>query len=280
MRNSHATEKNPAVEDWSDGYRQKGNSHFFAAALTALADKNVGNGGLMLIGLLGQRDIPGVTLRNAQAVLRWDLRPSLWSHAFLIADRTGANSIKKTKILEVPLHPRDGTFPRPEDNAVHETELRFYENWRIDADAALLAVSMTDEEADLVAERARDYNVDRLRYNFWETLGIWQSYLWASGGRQNPLREAIPIFSSAYVEMAFEAIHFDITPGASERNSAPEHIWNAALWWHQPIQEMYQRKISGFCVLRDKDCSLLSSDDPVYEKRERTPAPPPPAKED
>jgi hypothetical protein len=222
----------------------------------------------MMIGLLGQRDIPGVMLRNAQAVLRWDLRPSLWSHAFLISERRGGKPAKKTKILEVPMQPRDGSFPRPEDNAVHETQLSFYDDRRVDANVALLAVSMTDAEADAVSERSRDYNVDRLRYNFWDTLGIWQSYLWASGGRQNPLREAIPIFSSAFIEMAFEAIHFDITPGASERNSAPEHIWNAALWWHKPMSEMYQRHISGYCVLRDKGCSLLSSDDPVYEKRE------------
>lgn len=279
MRNSQATEKNPAIEDWSESYRQKKNSHFFGDALTALAKKGASHDGLMLIGLLGQRDIPGVMLRTAQSVLRWDLRPSLWSHAFLIANRINGSPVKKTKILEVPIHPRDGTFPRPEDNAVHETELRFYDDSRIDANAALLAVSMTEAEADSVAARARNYNIDRLRYNFWETLGVWQSYLWASGGRQNPLREAIPIFSSAYIEMAFEAIQFDITPGASERNSAPEHIWNAALWWQEAMGEMYQRRISGFYVLRDEGCSLLSSDDPVYKKRERL-VPPPPTGDD
>jgi hypothetical protein len=269
MRNSLATEKNPAIADWSGDYQKKNNMQFFAAALAALAENGAGNDGLMAIGLLGQRDIPGVTLRNAQSVLRWDLRPSLWSHAFLIAEPIGEKFDKKTRILEVPLHARDGSFPRPEDNAVHETELGVYENPRLDANVALLAVEMKKEEAELVATRARDYNVDRLRYNFWDTLGIWQSYLWASGGRQNPLREAIPIFSSAYIEMAFEAIQFDITPGASERNSAPEHIWNAALWWHGPMQEMYKREIRGFCVLRDEGCSLLSADDPLYEKRER-----------
>ena len=269
MRNSLATEKNNAIEDWSDDYQKKNNTQFFAAALAALAEKGAGNDGLMAVGLLGQRDMPGVMLRNAQSVLRWDLRPSLWSHAFLIAERTGEKFDKKTPILEVPLHARDGSFPRPEDNAVHETELDVYDNPRREANVALLAVEMKKDEAELVATRARDYNLDRLRYNFWDTLGIWQSYLWASGGRQNPLREAIPIFSSAYIEMAFEAIQFDITPGASERNSAPEHIWNAALWWHGPMKEMYKREIRGFYVLRDEGCSLLSADDPLYRKRGR-----------
>jgi hypothetical protein len=273
MRNSLAKTKNPRIDDWSDQYQRKGNAHFFADALSALAKEGVGNDGLMVIGLLGQRDIPGVMLRNAQSVLRWDLRPSLWSHAFLIAEPIGKTFNKKARILEVPIHARDGSFPRPEDNAVHETELRFYENPRLDANVALLAVSMTNEQARTVATRARNFNVDRLRYNFWETLGVWQSYLWATGGRQNPLREAVPIFSSAYIEMAFEAIQFDITPGASERNSAPEHLWNAALWWHEPMQEMYKREMIGFYVLRDVGCSLLSADDPLYEKGEK-PAPP------
>jgi hypothetical protein len=270
MRNSLAKEKNSAIEDWSKEYHRKSNNRFFADAFAALARNGMGNGGLMAIGLLGQRDIPGVMLRNAQSVLRWDLRPSLWSHAFLVAERIGEEFHSKTKILEVPLHARDGSFPRPEDNAVHETELRVYDNPRVDANAALIAVSMTDEEAGLVEKRARNYNADRFRYNLWETLGVWHSYLWASGGRQNPLREGVPIFSSAYIEMAFEAIQFDITPGASERNSAPEHIWNAALWWHEPMEQMYQRRISGCYVLRDEGCSLLSADDPVYQKAERS----------
>jgi hypothetical protein len=262
MRHSRSTTKNPQVEDWTSSFRDRGNLEFFGAALDALKKKDVGNGGLMMIGLLGQRDIPGYTLRTAQSVLRWDARPSLWSHAFLIGARIGPepDALAKAPVWEVTLHSREGRFPLPEQNGVSEVRLRVYQDLKVDANAALVAVKMTDDEADRVRRRAADHNVDRIRYNLWETLGIWQGYLWSQGGRPNPLREGVPIFSSSYVEMTFEAINLDLTPGASERNSAPEHIWNAAVWWHEAFARE-GHPVSGYYVLRDKGCSMVGTDE-------------------
>ena len=262
MRHSRSTTKNPQVEDWTTSFRDKGNLEFFGAALDAFRRKDVGNGGLMTIGLLGQRDIPGYTLRTAQSVLRWDARPSLWSHAFLLAARVGPepDALARAPLWEVTLHSREGKFPLPEQNGVGEVLLRVYQDPKVDANAAILAVQMNHDDADRVRRRATDHNVDRIRYNLWETLGIWQGYLWAQGARPNPLREGVPIFSSSYVEMAFEAINLDIAPGASERNSAPEHIWNAAVWWHEAFARE-RHPVSGYCVLRDKGCSIVSTDE-------------------
>ena len=262
MRHSRSTTKNPNLEDWSASYLTSGNLEFFGAALAALAKKDLGNGGLMVIGLLGQRDLPGYTLRTAQSVLRWDARPGLWSHVFLIADRVGPQpaDLGKAPVWEVTLHPRDGKFPKPENNGVGEVELRNYQDLKVDANAALLAVKMSDDDAGKVKQRASDHNADRIRYNLWESLGIWQGYLWSQGARPNPLREGVPIFSSSYVEMAFEAINLDLTPGASERNSAPEHIWNAAVWWHEAFARE-GHPIGGYYVLRDKGGSLMSTDE-------------------
>lgn len=261
MRNSRIKQKSTTVHDWTERHLKSTNMQFFADALGALSRENTGNGGLMVIGLLGQRDLPGVTVRQAQSVLRWDLRPSLWSHVFLIAEPVIARSrtLSETRILEVTLHARTGEFPRPEKNGVTEGRLGLYDNPFVDANAALLAVSMTDKEVQKVSERATDYNVDRLRYNLWETLGVWQAYLWANGARPNPLRDGFPVFSSSYAEMVFEAIQFDLSPGASERNSAPEHIWNTALWWHEVLREQ-KRQITGYYVARDKGCALMDSD--------------------
>lgn len=263
MRHSRVTERNPKIIDWSADYQNKTNLQFFTDALRKLKRDGVSNDGLMLIGLLGQRDLPGHTLRMAQSVLRWDLRPSLWSHAFLLAYRVRtrrSSDVQRAPILEVTLHPRSGEFPKPENNGVVQGRLGFYENPKVDANAALLAIQMSPEEAEAVQQHAWNFNIDRLRYNLWETLGIWQGYLWSQGTRPNPLQEGVPIFSSAYVEMAFEAINLDLTPGASERNSAPEHIWNAAVWWHRNYQE-FGHPISGYYVLRDRGGSMLSTDE-------------------
>jgi hypothetical protein len=260
MRDSGAREPNRRVEEWEAPRYPDGNLEFFADALRGLEEQQLGNGGIATIGFLGQRDIPGVTLRQAQAVLRWDRRPSLWSHVFLISERANLDDIGATPILEVPMYPRTGVFPRPERNAVSEGMLGQYHAPGIDANVGLVSVSMSEKDATDVRDRALDYNIDRLRYDLWDTLGVWQAYLWSSGQAPNPLREGFPIAASAYVEMAFEAIGLDLTPGASERNSSPEHIWTAAKWWHEPLAKAEQRGVAGFCVLRDKGCALLDAD--------------------
>lgn len=262
MRHSRSKDRNKAVVDWSEGYKKKDNLEFFKDALTALSKDKAGNSGLMTIGLLGQRDIPGHTLRTAQSVLRWDARPSLWSHVFLISDpvNPGFRNLGETPIREVTLHARSGMFPKPEDNGVHSGVLGLYRNPKVDANVALLAVRMSDKDARNVSARAHNPNVDRVRFDLWEMLGVWEGYLWSHGARPNPLREGVPIPSSSYVEMAFEAIQLDLTPGSSERNSAPEHIWNAAVWWHEALKSA-KHEIRGYYVLRDKGASLLSTDD-------------------
>lgn len=261
MRFSKSTKKNPDVRDWTDRYGKKRNGQFFADALASWKKQKIGNGGLMAIGLIGQRDLPGHTLRTAQSLLRWDLRPSLWSHAFVIAGQlNGRTNVLDLPLLEVALHPRTGEFPRPERNGVGEGTLRLYDNPKVDANVALLAVTMSETEAKGLAKRARTYNLDRVRYNLWDMLGVWQGHLWSHGMRPNPLRDGVPIAASSYVEFIYEGIDLDLTPAASSRNSAPEHLWNAALWWHEAFKEQ-NRSIAGACVLRDKGCSLLGADE-------------------
>ena len=261
LRHSGAKEKNPRVADWTSGYADKDNVEFFRDALSEVASNaERGNDGFMAIGLLGQRDIPGVTLRRAQAVLRWDLRPSLWSHAFVVADRfSDGADVAELAIREVSIYSRTGEFPEPADNAVSSGRLGLYRRPELDANVALVVIEMGDEDVEKVAERAvREPNLDRLRYDLWETLGVWSGYLWAAGTRPNPLREGFPVFSSAFVEYCYEAILLDLSPAASERNSAPEHLWNSAVWWHDAFEEL-KHPISGYACLRDPGCSLLDA---------------------
>lgn len=261
MRHSKAQERNPDVVDWSARYQDRTNLEFFTDALRGFAQNGLGNRGLAVIGLLGQTDWPGVTLRMAQAVLRWDLRASLWSHAFLLA-APARGPVADTPVWEVTLHAPHGDFPAPELNGVAEGSLGEYHDEAVEANVALLALRMPEREARQVVDRARQPNIDRIRYNFWDMLGIWQAFLWARGQRPNPLEEGIPVPSSSYLEMAFEAINLDLTPAASERNSAPEQLWNGAVWWHEAYREA-GHPISGFYVLRNKQCSLQDARPPV-----------------
>jgi hypothetical protein len=254
---------NPDLEDWSERHAERANSEFFADALPWLAER-VGNEARGAIVLLGQRDLPGIALRRAQSVLRWDRRPSLWSHAMLLVGGDRAR--------EVTLHSRAGTFPEPAFNAVTDITLGAYDNRVVDANVALLGVKMDRDQNERLLERTTDdgVNHDRLRYDLWELLGLWQSYLWTRGTR-NPLEEGIPMFNAAFVAYAYEAFGLDVTPGASERHAAPEHIWNGARWWSPEFRwqedaegrsveapaEREESPIIGCCCLRDRHCALL-----------------------
>lgn len=261
-RYSGTDRSNPQMVDWTDQYRDKDNLTFFSDALAAFAQAGRGNRGVTTIGLLGQRDLPGVTMRWAQAVLRWDLRPSLWSHAFLMVEPAppGASTLGRVRIREVPLFERTGAFPRPERNGVSDGRLELYQNPHIDANVALVAIEMTPGDAQRVVDRALHPNGDRVRYNLWEILGVWQTYLWSADTKPNPLRQGFPVCASAYIEYAFEAISLDLSPGASERNSAPEHLWNAAKWWYTTF-EKFGHPISGYYVTRDRGCAVLDADE-------------------
>jgi hypothetical protein len=258
IRNSLAKSANPTVNDWTDRYADKSNLEFFTDALAALRDDVDGDGGRMTIGLVGSRNLPANGLRHAQSYLRWDHRPSLWSHAFLITGSTKDTTIESLPIREVTLHPRTGEFPPPETNAVVDGTLGLYGDARLDANVALIAVSMKPDEVDKVAERAADPNRDRLRFNLWETLGVWQAFIWSAGTRSNPLRDGHPIPSASFVEYCFEAINVDITPGASERNSAPEHVWNAVKWWAEAYDSQ-SRTVHAYFVHRDDGASMLDA---------------------
>lgn len=246
LRHSQSEDQNPHVEDWTDRYADKDNAAFFADAIASL---DLGGGPVGLIGLVGSCDLPGVALRRAQSILRWDRRPSVWSHAFLLVDGGGA-------IREVPLHSRSGAFPEPADNAISEATLEHYSDPRRDPNVALLAVRMDADEARRVVERATTRpNLERLRYDLFEALGFWQAFLWTRG-TPNPLEQGVPMAASAMVEYCYEELQLDLTPGANDRNSAPEHLWNSARWWSEAFGE-FERPIHGRAVMRDRECRVL-----------------------
>jgi hypothetical protein len=264
MRWSGTTGPNEKLVDWTAEHSSDNNDKFFLDALAALEEDGTGNQGHMVIGFLGQRDIPGFCLRTAQSTLRWDRRPSLWSHMFLIGEPVNADTAGATPIYEVPIYNRLGQFPEPGNNAVSVGRLDTYSDPAVEANVALVAVAMNDDEVTRVKEGAQNFNRDRLRYDFWEALGAWQPYVWSVGQTRNPLEGAIPIPSAAYVQMAFEEIGLDLTPGASEAHSAPEHIWTAVRWWHEALEHANNHSASGYYVVRDPGCSLRSAPPPLF----------------
>lgn len=261
IRHSLATpQERDGRGDLSKKHAERSNSDFFADAFERLASRS--ERPKVVIGLVGQRNLPGVALRRAQSILRWDLRPSLWSHAFVVLPGRGAR-VTNFPIREVALHSPSGVFPEPAYNAVTAATLAAYEDPTVHANAALFTVRLNDEEAEQIRYRAlEDPNLDRPRYDFWRALGVWQAYFWTVGASPNPLTDGFPLFSSAFVEYCFEAIQLDLAPAASERNSAPEHLWNSAVWWTQEFKKL-KRPIEKAFVVRDPNCAVLDPKPPA-----------------
>lgn len=264
IRNSGTGTRNPNIVEWSEEPERQeryehSNTAFFSDAIRGLEEQGYGDGGYLSIGFVGQRDLPGVMLRRAQAILRWDLRPSLWSHTFLVTSPLVEGRLEELRLSEVAIHSRSGAFPDPANNAVVSGRLGSYDRPQLDANVGLVAVRMSEEDRPKVAARAKgDFNRERLRYDLWETLGTWQSYFWSAGNVPNPLREGVPMFSSAFIEYCFEAILLDLSPGASERNSAPEHLWNSAVWWHEGFSAL-NHEMAGYFFVRDPGCSVADA---------------------
>lgn len=270
MRRSIADNKNPRLGNWSKWARNRSNTSFFKEALLTMREFDSGDGSCA-IGLIGSSDLPGICLRQAQSVLRDDRRPSYWSHAFLLTSAwDGTSSINQLPIAEVPFFSRNGQFPEPADNAViRSTTLGHYLDRRVDPNVALFAVTrpqgnnvkpLTTENIDIIKAAVADPNLDRGRFDFWHNLGVWQQYFWSGQQLPNPMLTAQPMPATAFLEMLFEQIGIDLTPSASERNSAPEHLWTSMRWWLQhPVQE--QRGpggavVTGCYAIRDQGAAV------------------------
>lgn len=273
MRRSVADHKNSSLGNWSKWSRTRSNTTFFTEALRFMQERNAGDGAYAIV-LIGSSDMPGICLRRAQSVLRLDQRPSYWSHALVITEPwDGVSPVSQLPIAEVPFFARNGEFPEPADNAViRSTRLGDYLDRRRDPNVALFSITkliddtrepLSAMDRDILARAIADPNLDRIRYDFWSELGVWKQYFWSGEQLPNPTRNGQPIPSTSFIEMLYEQIGIDLTPAASERNSAPEHFWTSMRWWlQQDVQEHRGADgaiVAGCYAIRDHGAAVRRS---------------------
>ncbi len=242
MRDSLQTTAITSKKDWKKELQRSSNLAFFAAAKKHLPR---GYSFLGAIGLVGGNSWPACALQAAQSVLRWDRRPSYWSHCFLICRE--ATKIEETRLWECTLEPYALSDLLPEHNAVTSRTLDAYADPGSYPNVALVAFKLGDKEVKALIARAKKPNIDRLRFPLWDLAGRWIAYLWG-GAAVNPLTEGFRMPSAGYVEMAYEAAGIDLTPGSSERNSSPEHIWQTAKWWYKPFEDFGKPLYLQYCL--------------------------------
>ena len=208
--------------------------------------------------LVGGCDCRALAIRRAQAVLRFDRRPSLWSHAAILF-ALDAKTPGRSRGVEVSLDPVDAKLQVPERNGVTEFKLsRYLDTQRYPNLAFVTATFLAngkpapDSRAKLI-ERLSEPSSDPQRYMFWNALAEWARYTYIPDLTRNPLLDGISTPDAALCEFAFEGVQVDLTPGASANNTCPELIWSTITHWQSSLEK--QVDFRAYVVLRNEDCT-------------------------
>lgn len=274
--------------DLTDRFRELDNASFLAAVARDLQKwarkRNPGGtrfdpGGVAAIGLLGEYGLLGYGIRRAQELIRVDHTPSFWSHAFLFFTPISTDAARNRDaaaspwIWESSLEPstifnhfanRNGVSPR----RVADYALASFEQFapHCAPNIAVLAIALTEKERKRVLWRADDADVDQLHYDISGLQGDWYAFLTNPARKPNPLIEGKALHAAAYLQLAYDAVGIDLSPGSNARNTAPEHIWQAAKYFRRSFRaldakgNLVPRQIRMWSCVRDKACLMKPVD--------------------
>jgi hypothetical protein len=192
------------------------------------------------IALLGGSNTESFRLRVAQAQLRRDLLPSLWSDVILVTNHDG--SFADALATHVPLaQHRDTKFP-PRENGVVTRPLADFDDTTAFPNVALIAMPVKAKDID---DRLRAFRRSRSTLDALEHVLRWLAFVWGVARTGNPLHENYGIPSACMLETVFSAAGFDLTPGLESRASCPEAIWSGARYWHDYFLEAIGKRPVG-----------------------------------
>jgi hypothetical protein len=184
--------------------------------------------------LVGGSDLASIRLRTAQSVVRFDERPSYWSHAALVLDIDPADVLDSTGV-EVAVWPSATTGP--ERNYLSFFKLRDYAGDRRFPNLAVISFTELGESAHEapLAERARTAalrdNPGRGVHAFGPWVAAWASHVLAPGA--NPLLSDVPFPSTALVDYVYASSGVDLLPAAATPALCPEAIWASARYFSE-----------------------------------------------
>jgi hypothetical protein len=202
--------------------------------------------------LVGGNDFRGVALRQAQAVLRFDRRPSYFSHAAILLE-LDAKDPGRSRGVEVSLEPEEPDQHVPERNGVTPFRLARYFDAARYPNLGLCGLALGAEAGAALRSTALRPLRDLTRYPLWERLGSWARYVYARERAPNPLLEGQGIPSALWCEAVLEAADVPLTLSATDNNVCPELLW-ATLKHFQP-ELAHCVRIRSYQLIRDRTCA-------------------------
>jgi hypothetical protein len=202
-------------------------------------------GSLLFVGGNSHED---VAVRVAQSHVRLDRTPSYWSHVAIILDWPDGAAPRDVVGVEAALDPEAEARRVPERNGVTLFRLSRYMKAgrypnlglgmpvlrRREEKKKTRGVSKTspsDTPRDALLKAVLNPGRDRARFPLWDWLGVWSLY--AATLRDNPLDRHVSHPGAALCEYAYEAMGYDLTPGATAPDTCPETLWSTLLYWYE-----------------------------------------------
>lgn len=271
--NSTNGQNGSSVFDLTSDFKGKNNAEFFAAVSKKLdafdeSSFNLQNGRTFknylrcAIGLMGEYGPIGFGVREAQAIISKDKKPSYWSHAFILYDfiPDDPNKILSTsdnapKIWESTMDIKGDILNLEIVNGVSSRFLREYNQASFNnvlvhsvPNIAAVVFALNEEEVEKIRARASDSQTKNYEYDFSGLIGTWLAYLFDTKNEPNPLSTNNAVFCSAYCQMAYDAVNIKLAQGVSEKNTSPQSIWETLLNSPQSLIDSGFPVIGYYCI--------------------------------
>jgi len=185
------------------------------------------------IGLVGTKDVIGLSIREAQKKVTADGQASLWSHCFIFGelrlDRRGHGDTlsKSPYIFESDLHIN---LLKPQlRNGAQESWIGKWCKETVE-NAAVIDFRLSEDEKNLVLANALQLIDEQILYPIQELLGTWFSIITKKQWQPNPLDDPHAMYCSAFVRYCYKEagkdfLHNDV----SLSNTTPEDIAQAGI---------------------------------------------------
>jgi hypothetical protein len=186
-----------------------------------------------LIGLVGTKDLIGISIREAQRTVTGDGQASLWSHCFVLGDlrldrRGPANAISKSPyIFESDLKMK--LFKPQLRNGAQENWIGKWCNMHVE-NAALIDFGISENESNSILATALQLVDEQVLYPIQELLGTWWSIITMRQWKENPLNDPHAMYCSSFVRHCYKEAGRDFSDNTiSVSNTTPEDIARAGI---------------------------------------------------
>lgn len=213
IRNSSSTQKNDFIKE-IEALDGENNLDWLRRAHAGAPEP----GGLILLGGVS---VGHFRVRCAQAQLRRDLMPSLWSLVGILID--------DATFVSVPLGLRRDNADVPKNNGIQLCSIADYADQNSFPNIAVINFTDSFESINDNVERIKG---QRSVVDLPSLMLPWLGYVWGAGQAANPLLIGQGLPSAVFAETVYGLAGVELTPGLSSSSSCPEAIWVSANWWH------------------------------------------------